>query len=362
MVHHKAYRFRLYPTKAQEQLFRKTLGSARFVFNYFLSLWNDTYQTTGKGLSYQACATQLPALKKTLTWLKEVDSTSLQSSVRHLADSFDRFFKKQNEAPRFKSKRNPVQSFTTRFDNGNIAVDGNRVQLPKVGLVKFSKSRDVEGRILSASIRLSPSGKWFVTIVCEVDIQPLPACDRTVGIDVGIKSLAVTSEGKVIANPKTFMRYEKQLAKWKRRMARRTKGGCNWYKAKQAVARIHERIHNSRQDVLHKLTTKWIRENQTICIEDLRIVDMMQNSKLAKHIADAAWGEMGRQLRYKAAWYGRTIKEVPTFAPSSQTCHICGALNSEIKDLSIRTWQCKVCDAVHERDENASQNIKTMAV
>jgi putative transposase len=175
-----------------------------------------------------------------------VDSVALQSAVRHLADGFHRFFKKQNDPPRFKSWKHPVQSFTTRYTNGNIAVEGNSIQLPKLGWVRFAKSRNVEGRILSATVRLAPSGKWFISLVCEVDIQPLPACDRTLGIDVGIKRLAVTSDGVAVDNPRHTLRHEQQLAKWQRRMSRRTKSGSNWHKAKRKVACIHEKIRNSR--------------------------------------------------------------------------------------------------------------------
>ncbi|WP_020616583.1 IS200/IS605 family element RNA-guided endonuclease TnpB [Paenibacillus daejeonensis] len=362
MLRHKAYKFRLYPSPEQETQMRRTLGFARFVFNHFLAAWKETYETTGKGLSYNACATQLPGLKQALPWLKEVDSIALQSSVRHVADGFQRFFKKQNQAPRFKSRKHPVQSYTTRYTNGNIAVKGNTIQLPKLGAVRFAKSREVEGRLLSATVRLAPSGKWFVSLVSEVDIQPLPVCEQAVGIDVGIKHLAVTSDDVVIDNPRHTRRYEKQLAIWQRRMARRTRGGSNWNHAKRKVARLHEKIRNSRHDALHKHTTKWIRENQTICLEDLRIMSMMKNRKLAKHIADAPWGEMSRQLHYKAEWYGRTIKEVPTFVPTSQTCHICGAIHTAVRDLSVREWECGGCQTWHDRDGNAAQNIKEMAV
>ncbi|MGG1555383.1 IS200/IS605 family element RNA-guided endonuclease TnpB [Paenibacillus ferrarius] len=362
MMHHKAYKYRIYPTQEQEVLFRKIIGSTRFVFNYFLARWNEVYAETGKGLSYSDCATQLPILKQTYPWLKEVDSIALQSAARHLSDAFDRFFKKQNQEPRFKGKRNPAQSYTTRYVNGNISIHGNLLQLPKVGLVQFANSREVQGRILSATVRLAPSGKWFVTLVCEVSMELLPINERTLGIDLGIKSLAVTTDGEVIQNPKIFSKSEHQLAKWQRRMARRKKGGRNWQKAKNKVARIHERIQCMRQDHLHKLTTKWIRENQTICLETLAIASMLKNEKLAKHISDAAWGELARQLRYKAKWYGRSLKEAPIFAPTSQTCHMCGVVQPAVKNLAVRTWTCLSCGTVHDRDHNAAHNIKTMAI
>ena len=362
MLRHKAFKFRLYLNPEQEAQMRRTLGCSRFVFNHFLANWKERYETTGKGLSYNTCATELPALKQVLPWLKDVDSIALQSAVRHLADGFQRFFKKQNAAPRFKSRKKPVQSYTTRSTNGNIAIRGNTLQLPKLGAVRYAKSREVEGRLLSATVRLSANGKWFVSLVCEVDIQPLPACEQTIGIDVGIKHLAVTSDDVIIDNPRHTRHYEDQLAKWQRRMSRRTRGGSNWNRAKQKVARIHEKIRNSRQDTLHKHTTKWIRENQTICLEDLRIVNMMKNRKLARHIADAAWGELSRQLHYKAEWYGCQIKELPAFAPSSQMCHVCGAIHTAVRDLGVREWECGQCNTRHDRDRNAAQNITVMAV
>ncbi|MDQ6419387.1 IS200/IS605 family element RNA-guided endonuclease TnpB [Paenibacillus sp. LHD-117] len=355
MLQHKAFKFRINPNHEQTVQLRKTLGCCRFVFNHLLAKWNHTYQDTGKGLSYNTCALQLPAMKREWPWLKEVDSIALQSAVRNLADGFQRFFNKQNDAPRFKSRKHPVQSYTTRYTNGNIAVKGDRLQLPKLGWVPFAKSREIEGRILSATVRLAPSGKWFVLVVCEVDIQPLPLTDGILGIDVGIKQLAVTSEGIAMNNPRYTLRYERLLAKWQRILARRKQGGSNWSKAKRKVAQIHEWIRNSRLDVIHKQT-------QTICIEDLRIANMMKNRHLAKHIADASWGEMSRQLHYKANWYGRVIKETPTFAPTSQTCHVCGNKQAEVKDLSIRVWKCSSCQTVHDRDRNAAQNIKAMAL
>ncbi|MDQ6419586.1 IS200/IS605 family element RNA-guided endonuclease TnpB [Paenibacillus sp. LHD-117] len=362
MLHHKAFKFRIYPNHEQIVQLRKTLGCSRFVFNHLLEKWNQVYQETGKGLSYNTCASQLPAMKRKWPWLKEVDSIALQSAVRNLADGFQRFFKRQNDPPCFKSRKHPVQSYTTRYTNGNITLKGDRLQLPKLGWVRYATSREVEGRILSATVRLAPSGKWFVSVISEVDIQPLPLTEGILGIDVGIKQLAVTSEGLAIHNPRYTLRYERLLAKWQRILARRQRGGGNWNKARRKVAQIHERIGNSRLDTMHKQTTRWIRENQTISIEDLRIANMMKNRHLAKHIADASWGEMSRQLHYKAKWYGRTIKETPAFAPTSQTCHVCGNKHAEVKDLSIRIWKCSFCQTVHDRDMNAAQNIKAMAL
>jgi putative transposase len=336
-------------------------GCCRFVFNHFLDQWISTYQETGKGLSYNTCATQLPVLKLAYAWLAEADSIALQSAVRHLADGFDRFYKKQNDAPRFKSRRNLVQSYTTRMTNDNIAIEGNCIKLPKLGWIRFAHSRTMEGRILSATVRRNANANYFVSVVCEVHIGPLPHAATSVGIDVGLKEFAVLSSGERIANPKFFRQYEKQLARWQRRMSRRTKDGSNWHKAKRKVARIHEKIANRRHDFLHKLTTRLIRENQTICLESLQIVNMLQNHKLAKSIADASWSEFKRQLAYKSEWYGRTVKYADTFEPTSQRCHVCGAIHKEVKNLSVRQWKCPMCQTLHDRDVNAACNIRQIA-
>lgn len=357
MLVEKTFCYRIYPNAEQQTRIGQMLGCCRFVFNHFLSKWNDAYSETGKGLSYYACATQLPSLKQAHEWLKAVDSIALQSAVRHLADSFDRFFKKQNQAPRFKSRKHPVQSYTTRFTNGNIAVIGDCLKLPKLGLVRFAKSREPGGRILSATIRRQATGKYFISLVCKVEVHPLPPSHTAIGIDLGLTRFAVTSEGQSFDHPKAFKQHEEKLALWQRRLSRRTPGGANYQKAKRKVARIHEKIANIRNHFLHHLSTKLIRENQAISIEDLSISSMRQNRKLAKSISDASWGEFVRQLTYKALWYGRTLKKADTYAPTSQRCHVCGEIDKAVKNLSVRTWQCRSCDAVHDRDENAAKNI-----
>ncbi|WP_429313225.1 IS200/IS605 family element RNA-guided endonuclease TnpB [Paenibacillus mucilaginosus] len=362
MLIHKAYKYRIYPSKEQQTLIHQMFGCCRFVFNHFLGKWNDTYAATGKGLSYNKCATQLPALKTSFEWLKEVDSIALQSAVKHVADSFNRFFKKQTQAPRFKSRKNPIQSYTTKYTNGNIAIQGNQVKLPKLGWVRFANSRTCGERILSATVRRNAAGKYFVSLVCEVEQQSLPPTDKHIGIDLGLKEFAVCSDGLRVASPKPFRKYEKKLAFWQRRMSRRTKGGTNWHKAKIKVARIHEKIANIRQDFLHQLSTRLIRENQTISIESLRVANMLKNHKLAKFIADASRSEFVRQLNYKSGWYGRIIKVADTFAPTSQMCHVCGFVNPAVKQLSVRQWSCPSCGGLHDRDENAARNIEKLAV
>lgn len=368
MIKHKAYKFRLYPNKEQEILINKTIGSSRFVFNHFLHLWKEAYKTTGKGLSYNTCATMIPALKKMdeYSWLKEVDSIALQSSVKNLEDSFNRFFKKQNKAPRFKSKKNPNQSYVTKNVNNGIQIHGNRIKLPKIKMVKFANSRDINGRILRATISRKSSGKYFVSLLVEEHIQELDKSNSSVGIDLGIKDFAILDDGTVYNNNRYTNKMAKQLAREQRKLSRRyeqakkdgkkLEDAKNYQKQKIKVARLHEKVANQREDFLNKLSTTIIKNHDIVCLEDLNTKGMLRNHKLAKSISDVSWSMFVTKLQYKSDWYGKQIVKIDRWYPSSQICSSCG-VNSGKKTLDIRYWECE-CGAKHDRDINASINIK----
>ncbi|MEG0619566.1 MAG: IS200/IS605 family element RNA-guided endonuclease TnpB [Raoultibacter sp.] len=354
----KAYEYRLYPTAYQRELMAKTFGCCRWVYNKVLAMRQDEYRAQQKTRLINAYITQIPLWKKTEEpWLAEADSMALQQSLRDLDRAYKNFFRNPGKVgfPRFKSKRNNRKSYRT---NTVSIVGDKQVKLPKLGAVKARISRPIEGRVLSATVKQVPSGKYYVTICCtDVPCQNVEfATIEMLGIDAGIHDIATCSTGKHIQNPKNFAKSEKKLAREQRKLSRKQKGSQNREKQRVRVARVHERIANQRKDTLHKFTTAAVSESQAIAVENLNVSGMRKNHCLAKAISDASMSEMIRQLEYKCAWQGRDFVKVGRFFASSKTCSTCGYRYSELT-LAQREWKCPDCAAHHDRDVNAAINI-----
>ena len=355
----KAYKYRLYPTESQSVKINQTIGCTRLIYNLMLYAKKKYYEQYKKTLNIT------PAKFKQLeeySFLKDVDSLGLANAQLNLNIAYNNFFKKPESGfPKFKSKHKSRWSYTTNNQNGSIRFDKNRIKLPKIGYVKLVEHRPHEGRIKSATVSKERSGEYYVSVLCEVEeIQKLPKTNRCVGVDLGLKDFIICSDGIRVEAPKYFRKSEKKLAKRQRVFSRTQKGSNGHEKARLKVARCYQKIKNQRNDFLQKLSTKLIKENQIICLEDLSVKGMEQNKNLAKSVTDASFSKFVSMLAYKAEWYGRKVVNIDRFYPSTQLCSGCGYKNESIKGLQglkIREWTCLNCGEVHDRDLNASRNI-----
>ena len=353
----RTYRFRLYPNRKQIELLAKHFGCSRFVYNYFLNQRKEQYRLTGKSDNYYVQAKTLTILKKQeeTSWLNEVNAQTLQFAIRSLEAAYNNFFKKRAKFPNFKSKHSK-NSFTVPQ---SASVAGGRLFIRKFTEgIRCRVHREIKGKIGKIIITKTPSGKYFVSVFTEEEYEtPLKKTGKSVGVDMGLKNLLITSYGETFKNNRYTRRYEHKLAKAQRHLSRKKKGSRGFESQKLKVARLHEKIANSRADYLHKCSISLVRRYDTICIEDLNVKGMVKNHRIAKSVTDAGWGSFVTMLTYKAEWNGKKIVKVDRFFPSSQTCNVCGHVNKDIKDLSVREWECPECHTHHDRDINAAVNI-----
>jgi len=353
----RTYKFRLYPTKAQTELLAKHFGCARFVYNYFLNQRQEQYRMTGKSDNFYAECKSLTELKKQeeTAWLSEVSAQSLQFALRCLETAYTNFFKKRAKFPKFKSKRTKNSFTASQF----ASIEGDKLFIIKFKEgIKCRVHREVKGKIGKVTITKTPSGKYFASVHTEEEYQTtFGKTNKSVGVDMGLKDLLVTSEGEPFKNKNYTKKYERKLATAQRHLSRKKKGSRGFEKQRLKVARLHEKISNCRMDYLHKCSIELVRRYDTICIEDLNVKGLMRNHHIAKHIADASWWTFLNMLTYKSEWNDKKVVKIDRFYPSSQTCSICGYLNKDTKKLSVREWECPACHAHHDRDVNAAINI-----
>lgn len=361
MIINKAYSFRLYPNKQQENIFAQHFGSCRFVYNHFLRQRIDFFtankECEKKGLTYNDTSKMLTELKKQTetVWLKEINSQSLQQSLRQLDVAYNNFFNKRTKFPKFKKKLNK-QSFLVS-QNFKIDVENNLLYIPKCTPIKIVLHRTTEGIIKSVNISRTPSGKYFASILCEVEKTIKPKSEGSqIGIDLGLKSFLVTSNNEIVDSPKFLRKSEEKLERLQQLLSRKVKGSNRRNKARIKVARIHEKISNQRKDFIHKLSHRLVSENQAIFAEDLHVKGIMANHCLAKSVGDSGWSEFIRQLKYKSEWNGVYFGQIDRFFPSSKRCFSCGWINDSLT-LKDREWTCPECNHVVNRDSNAAQNI-----
>ena len=351
----KTYRFRINPTAEQEILLSKHFGCTRYIYNHFLNERKEQYQSDKKSDNYYKQAATLTKLKKEedTKWLKEVNSQTLQFALRSLDTAFLNFFRGNAQFPKFKSRKHKNTFTIPQFGT----LTDNKIHIPKFKEgIKVNVHREVKGKIGKMNITKTPTGKYYVSIFTEQQIDDLPKTNKQVGIDLGLKDFVITSDNKKFKNNRYTKKYAKQLKKAQQHLSHKQKGSNGFEKQKLKVAKIHEKIASCRLDTLHKVSIELVKNYDLISVEDLNVKGMIKNHKLSKHIADASWGNFVSLLQYKCNWYGKELVKVNRFYPSSKTCGDCGWINQDLK-LSDREWTCNSCGVVHDRDVNASKNI-----
>jgi putative transposase len=355
----RAFKYRVYPTPEQETLLRRTLGCVRLVYNKALAHRTEAWYERQERVDYIQSSAALTLWKKEedLQFLNEVSCVPLQQALRNLQKAFGNFWAGRAQYPNFKKKRNGGSAEFTKsafkWKDGQVFLAKCAEALP----IRWSRKLPGGCEPSTITVKLDAAGRWFVSIlVDDVTIKPLPVAMQSVGIDLGITSLLALSTGEKVSNPKHFNQLRKKLKRVQKGLSRKVKGSNNREKARLKVARVHAQISDARGDFLHKLTTQLVRENQTIAVEDLAVKNMVKNHKLARSISDASWGELVRQLTYKAAWYGRNLVKIDRWFPSSKRCGNCGHIVDKLP-LNIREWTCSECGTVHDRDLNAANNI-----
>ena len=352
-----AYKYRIYPNNAQKEFFAKCFGCVRFFYNKSLSDMNDIYKATGKMKNITPAS-----YKEDFPFLKEVDSLALSNAQLNRNTAFKAFFSHKSGFPKYKSKRND-QSYTTN-NQGSVKISDNHryITIPKCQRIRIKMHRTFIGTIKSITVSRTTDNKYYISLLVETEIEPLEPTKKMIGLDLGIKDLIVDSNGHKYKNHKYLTKSQVKLAKEQRKLSHMQKGSNNRNKQRIKIARLHKKIQNQRNDYLHKLSRRIIDENQVIALEDLKVINMEQNNKLARNINDASWSRFVTMLTYKADWYGRTVIKVPSNYPSSQLCSICSYKNSITKDLGIRKWTCPKCGSIHDRDINAAKNILSKGI